>query len=220
MYSKIINGKRYVTSDGQGIRVPMEFDHPEFNHRAGELVSNPRLALLIADGWEEWTPPTPEPTPQTEPSEYDKVTALNKMLATEIVALDDNAAVAVKALFTPWVEWLRRQEEKKRTEPDVIIPLGERVYYDDELWKCTGPHTPQSTWNPRDAHSLFVMISIEDGSKEHPIKFSQGMVLEVGKYYEQYDVEYECIRSSEGQGFYADLAGVVGNYVTVAQLDI
>ena len=39
------------------------------------------------------------------------------------------------------------------------------------------------------------------------------MILEVGKYYTQFDVEYKCIRSSEGQGFYADLAGVIGNYV-------
>lgn len=186
---------------------------------SGGWISNPTAEEIAAEGWVDFIPPVIPPEPQTEPTEYEKVTALNKMLSTEIVALDDNAAVAVKALFTPWVEWLRRQEEKKHTEPDVIIPLGERVYYDDELWKCTKPHTPQSTWNPRDAHSLFVMISIEDGSKEHPIKFSQGMILELGKFYEQYDVEYECIRSSEGQGFYADLAGVVGNYVKVAQLD-
>lgn len=216
MYAKIIDGVRKVTTDGQGISVTLEFDHPDFGYVAGQKVSNPRIPLLIADGWEEWTPPVIPPAPQTEPSEYEKVTALNKMLETDIEALDDNAAAVVKALYTPWIDLLRKQENKAATDPDVIIPKDKRVYYDDELWKCLSPHTPQSTWNPRDAHSLFVMISIEDGSKEHPIKFSQGMILDLGKYYTQYDVKYKCIRSSEGQGFYADLAGVVGNYVELA----
>ena len=151
MYSKIINGKRYVTSDGQGIRVPIEFDHPEFNHRAGDIVSNPRLALLIADGWEEWTPPTPEPTPQTEPSEYDKVTALNKMLSTEIVALDDEAALQVIALFPTWASVLGKE-----------VHTGERYYYDEALWKVLQDHTTQESWTPSVSPSLFVKVSIEE----------------------------------------------------------
>lgn len=214
MYIRTSQGKQEFSSCKS-----IQLIHNHDGLTIGQWVSNPSAELIAAEDWVEYIPPVIPPEPQTEPSEEAKITALNKMLESQIVALDDNAAAEVKALFTPWVEWLRRQEEKKPSDPDVIIPLDERVYFDDELWKCTSPHTPQSTWTPRDAHSLFVMITIQDGSKEHPIHFSQGMVLELGKFYDQYDVKYECIRSSEGQGFYADLAGVVGNYVKVAQLD-
>lgn len=151
MYSKIIKGKRYVTSDGQRIRVPMEFDHPEYNHMAGELVSNPRLELLIADGWEEWAPPIPEPQPQTEPSEFEKVAALNTLLATEIVALDDEAALQVISLFPTWISMIGEEVHK-----------DERYYYNEKLWKVLKGHTVQNDWTPDTAHSLFVKVSVAE----------------------------------------------------------
>lgn len=162
MYCKIIAGVRKVISSGQGHVIEMEFDHSEFGHKSGDIVSNPRLELLIADGWEEFTPPVVPPQPQTEPSEYEKVEALNALLATDIVALDDESAIAVKALFTPWIEYVRKQESKADTDPDVIITAGTRVYFDNDLYKCIKDHVPQRTWTPKDAHSLFTKISVEE----------------------------------------------------------
>lgn len=193
--------------------IQLIYDHEELI--AGQWVSNPDAELIAAEDWVEFVPPVIPPQPRTEPSEREKIQALSRLNLDKVVALDDSAAVMVKALFPTWISYLEKQEQKSPAEPDVFIYAGDRVYYDDELWKALTTHTPQRSWNPRDAHSLFVMITIEDGSLEHPIRFSQGMVLEQGKYYTQYDVKYQCIRSSEGMGFYANLADVVGNYVMV-----
>lgn len=153
MLSKIINGRRYVTADGQGISVTLEFDHLEYNHRAGEIVSNPRIELLIADGWEEWTPPTPEPQPQTEPTLEDRVAAFERLMnvGTQIVALDDEAALQVIALFPAWFEQLGKE-----------VNVGERYYYNEQLWKVLQKHTVQDSWKPDLSPSLYVKVSIEE----------------------------------------------------------
>lgn len=178
-----------------------------YNHDglvAGQWVSNPSAELIAAEDWEEYIPPVIPPEPQTEPSEDAKVTALNKMLASQVVALDDESALEVIALFPTWISMLGKE-----------VHTGERYYYNEALYKVIQDHTPQESWTPDTAHSLFEVISIEDGSKEHPIHFSQGMAIENEKYYTQYDVEYLCIRDSV-IALYADLKDLVGNYVQLA----
>lgn len=128
----------------------------------GRVKCDPTAEEIAAQGWVEWIPLVIPPQPQTEPSEYEKVEALNRLLATDIVALDDQSAAVVKALFSPWIEYVRKQENKADTDPDVIITAGTRVYFDNDLYKCIKDHVPQRTWTPKDAHSLFTKISVEE----------------------------------------------------------
>lgn len=115
----------------------------------GRVKCDPTAEEIAAQGWVEWIPPVIPPQPQTEPSEYEKVTALNMLLATDIVALDDESAIAVMALFPTWVSVI-----------GTVLHAGERYYYDERLWKVLLDHTAQIDWTPSTAHSLFVKVSI------------------------------------------------------------
>ena len=42
------------------------------------------------------------------------------------------------------------------------------------------------------------MANISSGTLNNPISYEQGMSLTKGKYYVQYDVVYECIKSTNG----------------------
>lgn len=172
----------------------------------GSWVSNPTEETIYNEGWQDYVAPTPEPTPQTEPTLDDRVAAFERLMnvGSIIVALDEEAALQVIALFPAWIEQVGKD-----------LHVGERYYYDEGLWKVLQDHTAQEDWHPDVAPSLFVKVSIEDGSLEHPITFSQGMILENGKYYTQNGIEYLCVREST-IGIYANLEDLVGNYVKVA----
>lgn len=118
---------------------------------SGAWISNPTAEQISAEGWEEYIPPVVPPAPQTEPSEFDKVTALNKMLATQVVALDDESALQVIALFPTWISMLGKE-----------VHAGERYYYNEALWKVLQDHTTQESWTPDVSPSLFVKVSIEE----------------------------------------------------------
>lgn len=117
----------------------------------GQWISNPTAEQIAAEGWVEYIPPVIPPQPQDEPSEEEKVTAINRMLATDVVALDDEAALEVIALFPTW-----------RSCIDTDAVAGERLYDDERLWKVLQPHRIQENWRPKDSPSLYVQVSIEE----------------------------------------------------------
>lgn len=82
----------------------------------------------------------------------------------------------------------------------VDYALDDRVYYEGSLYKCITAHTSQSTWTPKDAHSLWTNISEEmqdaDGSINNPYAWEMGMISYEGKYYTEDDKLYICTRNS------------------------
>lgn len=145
MYSKIINGIRKVTTDGQGIAIVLA---------DGRVVSNPTVEQLLENGWEEWTPPTPEPyvpQPQTEASIEDKLNALLALnsIGTEVVALDDASALALKALSPPLVSFYGKE-----------VHVGERYFWDNRLWKINQTHFPQEDWKPDTTPALYTEVQV------------------------------------------------------------
>ena len=185
--------------------------YPDRGWDAGQAVSfigGPHLPedmeVVEAEGWQEFIPPVPPPPgPQTEPSEYEKVQALNILNADKLVALDDDSALVVKALFTPWIEMLGKPVE-----------AGLRLYWDDRLWKVLQAHTPQSDWTPDVTPALYTEITLEDGTIEHPIHYNNNMELVEGLYYTQDGDKYLCFRST-GTPVYNPLRDLVGLYVNV-----
>ena len=186
-------------------------DYPERGWVAGQTISfigGPHLeadmAIVEAEGWTEYIPPVPPPPgPQTEPSEYEKIQALNILNADKIVALDDESALVVKALLTPWIEMLGKQVE-----------AGLRLYWDDRLWKVLQAHTPQADWTPDVTPALYTEITLEDGTIDHPIHYNNNMELVEGLYYTQDGDKYLCFRST-GVPVYNPLSQLVGLYVNV-----
>lgn len=169
----------------------------------GTWISNPTAEQIAAEGREEYIPPVIPPQPQTEPSEYEKVQALDILNADKLVALDDDSALVVKALFTPWVETLGKQ-----------VKAGLRLYWDDRLWKVLQAHTPQSDWTPDVTPALYTEITLEDGTIDHPIHYNNNMELFKDLYYTQDGDKYLCFRST-GTPVYNPLRDLVGLYVNV-----
>lgn len=181
--------------------IKLIYDHPDLTK--GQWVSNPSAELIAAEDWVEFVPPTPEPQPQTEPTEYEKVSALNILNADKIVALDDESALVVKALFTPWSKMIGQ-----------FVEAGLRLYYDNRLWKVLQGHTAQEEWTPDATPALFTEITLEDGTIEHPIHYNNNMELTEGLYYTQDEDKYYCFRST-GVPVYNPLSELVGLYVNV-----
>lgn len=120
--------------------------------------------------------------------------------------LPDEKAAAAPFLSKAWM-------------PDGVYAVGDRRRSGDVLYKCIQAHEALNDPNraPELAASLWTPIAdpSEDGSREHPIRWVQGMEVHTGLYYLDESVLYCGIRDS-GIGLSYPLAALVGQYVEVA----
>lgn len=121
----------------------------------------------------------------------------------KIAELDDKAALEYKEIYPQWESRIGKQ-----------VAAGNRLYYNDSLWKVLQAHTCQEDWTPDVAVSLFTQIvEGEEGTIDNPIAFELNMELVKGKYYLDEGVEYLCIRELAQCVWH--LNALVGNYVEV-----
>ena len=146
MYYKIINGQHKIR-DCKTIQ--LEYDHPPLV--AGQWVSNPSVELLTSEGWLQYIPPEVVPTPQTEPDYEQVLQAVKRMLASSTENLSDEEALEVAALYPTWSSKMGQE-----------VSAGERLWYDEKLYKVIQPHTIQEDWTPDAAVSLFTEVTIEE----------------------------------------------------------
>lgn len=73
---------------------------------------------------------------------------VNAMVKLRGIVTDEQAA-EVPALYPEW-------------KADMNYEAGERVLYNDVLYKVLSAHTSQATWTPTDAPSLFAKVLIVD----------------------------------------------------------
>lgn len=179
--------------------------YPQFTELTTEQVEY-HLAHSEAKRWEieHHDDPVPAPVPQNEPTFEDIIADLKIFFQPQFDTMSDQEALARKSVFPTWTSKMGEAAE-----------VGLRVWDDNRLWKCRTAHTIQSDWRPADTPALWEEISMEDGTREHPIHYNNNMRLELGKFYTQADVLYECIRDSE-IAVYNNLADLVGLYVQVA----
>lgn len=139
LYYKIINGQEKI-SDCRTIQT-----------NEGLWISNPTQEQIADAGWLPYTPPTPEPTPMTEPDTYEVMEAVKKMLASSVENLTDEEALQVAALYPTWASKIGE-----------AVNVGERYWYDEKLYKVIQAHTVQDDWTPDTAVSLFTEVTIEE----------------------------------------------------------
>lgn len=139
MYYKVING-REVFSDCRTIQT-----------EAGVWISNPNEETILENGWQVYVPPVVEPTPMTEPDEWEIVQAVKKMLAQSTESLSDEDALAVAALYPTWISKVGEQ-----------VSVGERYWYNGKLYKVVQAHTVQENWTPDVSASLFTEVTIDE----------------------------------------------------------
>lgn len=187
----------------------------------GMQIINPTEEQIIAAGWVEYVAPTPEPLTAEEEIEaaaYGTRQRLMTMMFEESITskintyeLTDKEALSVKELYPEWKE-------------GIEVNVGEKYGLNEKLYQVVQEHTTQAAWSPDKQSSLWIEVSYSAGTKEDPIvwnngndPFWQGMVLELGKFYIQNVVLYECIRDSGGVKIVHDLSALVGNYVKVVE---
>ena len=187
----------------------------------GMQIINPTEEQILADGWVEYVAPTPEPPTAEEEIEaaaYGTRQRLMTMMFEESITskintyeLTDKEALSVKELYPKWKE-------------GIEVNVGEKYGLNEKLYQVVQAHTTQDNWRPDRLSSLWVEVSYHAGTKEDPIPYNedhnpqfQGMLLELGKFYIQDEVVYECIRDSQGVKIVQDLAGLVDNYVKVVK---
>lgn len=74
---------------------------------------------------------------------------LRKLIEQTAVNLTDSEALTGIELFPKWSE-------------SASYEQGDRVRYEDVLYKCLQSHTAQPTWTPTDAPSLWAEVLIPD----------------------------------------------------------
>ena len=77
---------------------------------------------------------------------------LVKFMKSARLTADDQTALAGKDLYPLWNE----------TE---VYKAGDRVRYDEILYKCLQDHTAQASWTPTDAPSLWAKVLIPTPSE-------------------------------------------------------
>lgn len=157
--------------------------------------------------YEDYTEPEVETYVKEVPSADDIVSQLKELAQAQVAELTDDEAKKVPALFHLW-------------ETEKAYAVGDRVWYQASLYKCVQAHTSQSTWNPKDAVSLWANVSEEsqdaDGSREHPYAWEQGMTSYNGNYYTEDGILYLCIRDS-GIPLNFPISSLINNYFVVAE---
>lgn len=96
--------------------------------------------------------------------------------------------------------------------------VGERVEFEDKLYKVITAHTAQETWQPNVALTLFEPIDVvNEGDLANPIIAAVGMVYFKDKYYldETNGKVYLCTRddsNGNGTALYHMPSALVGAY--------
>lgn len=129
-------------------------------------------------------------------------------MVVNTMSLTDEQALSVKLLHPEWKEFIGGS-----------LSVGERVMYDDKLYKVKQEINPVLENQPPSIETAALYEEINEkhaGTKEDPIPFNNNMELELGKYYSQNGVTYMCFRDSQ-QPVYQNLADLVGIYVQIAE---
>ena len=175
----------------------------------GMQIYNPSDELLLAAGWMVYTPPPPPPPTPVDNTKYEPYTEevvdkIKQLLQEQVKQQTDEKALENIELFPTW-----------QSKLGVQVNQGERLYFDDKLYKVLQTHTPQEQWRPDTTASLYVQVVIEgeQGTIDNPIPFEVNMELVEGKYYTEDGVKYLCVRALAQSVWH--LAELVGNYVDV-----
>ena len=141
MWTKIIND-RQVFSQCKTIQA-----------NNGTWISNPTVEQILAAGWEEFVIPEPsdEDAISVEPTAEQIIIAVKTMLSSNTESLSDEEALAVAALYPLWIDKVGKS-----------VAVGERLWYNNKLYKVIQAHTVQEDWTPDTAVSLFTVVSIEE----------------------------------------------------------
>ena len=169
----------------------------------GLQTVNPTEEMVLADGWQPYTPPEPE---EPQPTVDDQLRELLLEQYNGRTDITDEEALKRPLLVYDWSAYKGKS-----------LSTGMIVSYDGKLWRVRqavaavleGQEPGLAT------AALYEVIEVEPaGTQDDPIPYTPPMEIFNGKYYTQGGVLYKCTRDS-GQALSHDLSALVGLYVEV-----
>ena len=172
----------------------------------GFQIISPSEEMILADGWEQYTPPAVEPA-EPEPTVDEQVRELILEQYNKRTDITDEDALKRPLLVYAWESYIGKS-----------LTTGQIVSYNDTLYRVRQDISAvlADQYPSLDTAALFEAIEVEaSGTADDPIAYVPPMEIFNGKYYTQNGVLYLCTRDS-GTALSHDLSALVGLYVTNA----
>ena len=194
-YQKTINGELVIKPQNKIVI-----------HTEDYQIINPTEEMILADGWVEYVPPTPD-EPVSPPSKPRSV-IIEELVAksyNERTDIPNNEALDYVQIIYPWHKYIGQ-----------TLVTGKIVVYDNKPWRVRQEHIVMDIYPPSvSTAALYEAIDKEHtGELDDPIPYTPPMEIFKGKYYTQNGVMYLCTRNSE-TALSHDLSALVGLYVEV-----
>lgn len=167
-------------------------------------IINPTEELVIADGWQPYTPPEPG---EPQPTITDQLRDMVLEQYNGRTDITDEEALKRPLLVYSWDTYVGKSLAK-----------GQVVSYDGKLWRVRQDVAAVLDNQPPSlaTAALYEVIEVEPaGTQDDPIPYTPPMEIFNGKYYTQGGVLYKCTRDS-GQALTHNLSDLVGLYVESA----
>lgn len=174
--------------------------------KGGFQIISPSEEMILADGWEQYTPPAVEPA-EPEPTVDEQVRELILEQYNKRTDITDEDALKRPLLVYAWESYIGKS-----------LTNGQIVSYNDTLYRVRQDISAvlADQYPSLDTAALFEAIEVEaTGTADDPIAYVPPMEIFSGKYYTQGGVKYLCTRDS-GTALSHDLSALVGLYVQVA----
>lgn len=172
----------------------------------GFQVISPTEDMILADGWEQYTPPAVEPA-EPEPTIDEQVRELILEQYNKRTDITDEDALKRPLLVYAWESYIGKS-----------LTTGQIVSHDGTLYRIRQDISAvlADQYPSLDTAALYEAIEVEaSGTADDPIAYVPPMEIFNGKYYTQNGVLYLCTRDS-GTALSHDLSALVGLYVTTA----
>lgn len=172
----------------------------------GFQVISPSEEMILADGWEQYTPPAIEPV-ELKPTVDEQVRELILEQYNNRTDITDEDALKRSLLVYAWESYIGKSLTKEQI-----------VSYNDTLYRVRQDISAvlADQYPSLDTAALYEAIEVEaSGTADDPIAYVPPMEIFNGKYYTQGGVKYLCTRDS-GTALSHDLSALVGLYVEVA----
>ena len=172
--------------------------------KEGFQIISPSEEMILADGWEQYTPPAVEPA-EPEPTIDEQVRELILEQYNKRTDITDEDALKRPLLVYAWESYIGKS-----------LTTGQIVSYNDTLYRVRQDISAvlADQYPSLDTAALFEAIEVEaSGTADDPIAYVPPMEIFNGKYYTQGGVLYLCTRDS-GTALSHDLSALVGLYVT------
>ena len=166
-------------------------------------IINPTEEMVLADGWQAYTPPEPEEPQATVDDQLREMLLEQYNSRTDIT---DSEALDRPLLIYMWDTYIGKS-----------LKTAQCVSYNNKIYRVRQDINVvlENQYPSTNTAALYEIIELQaTGTIDDPIEYTPPMEIFNGKYYIQNGVKYKCIRDSQ-TALSHNLADLVALYVEV-----